>query len=193
MSSAPDFEGFTVAKGNLRCMTRRIEHRSTYEWPAARVYDALIDADYLKERLRVLSGNNELVDHAATTDGARFQVRQGVRAEAMPALARTVAGGDMVINRSEVWRREREGHYTGEVAAEVPGMPCLISGSLWLRDQVSPEKPPDDRSSELVVEGSVRVSVPLVGGKLENLVAEEVRNLLAEEARFTSDWLSRQS
>jgi hypothetical protein len=174
-------------------MTRRIEHRSTYEWPAARVYEALIDVDFLKERLRVLSGNNELVDHAPTTDGVRFQVRQGVRAEAMPSLARTVAGGDMTINRSEVWRREQEGQYTGEVAAEIPGMPCLISGSLWLRDQVSPEQPQNDRSSELVVEGSVRVSVPLIGGKLEDLVAEEVRKLLADEAQFTSDWLSRHS
>jgi hypothetical protein len=171
-------------------MARRIEHRSTSEWPAERVYEALIDIDYLKERLRELGGDNtQLLDHTVTADDVRFQVRQGVRAESMPSVARTVVGGDVMIDRSEVWRHEEKGQYTGEVAAGIPGMPCTITGSMWLRDLADTSGGP--QVSEFVVQGSVRVSVPFVGGKLEDLVADEVQKLLAAEERFRADWLSR--
>ena len=170
-------------------MARRIEHRSTFEWPAARVYEALIDSEHLKARLRELGGSStELLEHSVSDEDVRFRMRQAVRAESLPTIARTVVGGDLMIDRSEVWRREEEGNYTGEVAAEIPGMPCPISGSMWLRDLAPPE---GTQVSEFVVDGSVRVSMPFVGGKLEDLVADHVQKLLADEARFTADWVAR--
>jgi hypothetical protein len=167
-------------------MTRRIEHRTVFAWPASRVYEAYIDVDYLTDRLRTLGGRNELVEHAATPDGVRLRVRQVVHAESMPAVARTLVGSDLTINRSEVWRREQEGRYAGEVVAEVPGMPCSISGSQWLRDM-----PKHARESEFLIQGTVRVGIPLIGGKMEDLFVGEVRKLLTEEDQFTADWLTR--
>ncbi|GAA0539077.1 DUF2505 domain-containing protein [Saccharopolyspora spinosporotrichia] len=184
-------EGITVAKGNLRCMARRIEHRSTSEWPASRVYEALVDVDYLKNRLNEIGGTKtELVEHVATGEDVRFQVRQGVRAESLPPIARTVVGGDLMIDRSESWRCAEEGHYTGEIAAEIAGAPCSITGSMWLRDLAEPA---GAAVSEFVVDGSVRVNVPFVGGKLEEFVCEQIQQLLAAEERYTSDWLARHS
>lgn len=176
-------------------MARRIEHRSTSEWPAARVYAALIDIDYLKQRLAELGGSNtELVEHSETGDGVRFQIRQGVRAEHLPSVARSVVGGDLVIDRSESWRQEEPGHYTGEVAAAIPRVPGSITGSMWLRDVVANSSNlGSGPRSEFVVEGGVRVNVPFVAGKLEDLVADQVHKLLTEEARFTTDWLARNS
>jgi hypothetical protein len=168
-------------------MPRRVEHRTAFAWPADRVYEALTNVDYLTERLSTFGSRNELVEHAVTTDDVRIRVRQVVRASSVPPLARPLVGSDLTINRSEVWRRESEGRFAGEVAAEVPGMPCSITGSQWLRDV-----PGEASASEFLVVGSVRVGIPLVGGKMEGLFVDEVRTLLADEDRFTSDWLSRQ-
>ncbi|WP_243790264.1 DUF2505 domain-containing protein [Saccharopolyspora gloriosae] len=169
-------------------MARRIEHRSTSEWPASQVHAALIDLDYLRERLAELGGTrNELVKHTVDGDAVRFEVRQGVRTDSLPPVARTVVGaGDLVIDRSESWRREQDGHYTGEIAAEVAGVPCTITGSMWLRDQAT-----GTDASEFLVDGEVRVNMPFVGGKLEDLVADQVQKLLAAEERFTTEWLAR--
>lgn len=174
-------------------MARRIEHRSTSQWPASRVYAALIDIDYLKQRLTELGGGStELVDHSETGDGARFQIRQGVRAEHLPSVARTVVGGDLVIDRSESWREVEPGHCTGEVAAAIPRVPGSITGSMWLRDlPLDAAESSAGPRSEFVVQGEVRVNVPLVSGKLEDLVVDQVHKLLTEEARFTEDWLAR--
>ncbi len=172
-------------------MARRIEHRSTSEWPASRVHAALIDIDYLKQRLTELGGSNtELVEHSATDEGVRFQIRQGVRAEHLPAVARSVVGDDLMIDRSESWRREDAEHFTGEVAAAIPRVPGSVTGSMWLRD-LPPAASGQAPVSEFVVEGSVRVNVPFVASKLEDLVADRIHKLLAEEARFTTDWLAR--
>jgi hypothetical protein len=183
--SVPDLGEVTIAKGNLRCMTRRIDHRTAFAWSAHWVYRALVDVDYLTERLRTFGDKNELVSHNATDDDVRFQVRQVVRADSIPPLARPLVGTELTINRSEVWRREDEGQYAGEVAAEVPGMPCSIVGSQWLRNL------PEPQHSELLVQGSVHISIPLVGGKMEQLFVDEVGKLLTDEDKFTSEWLSR--
>lgn len=168
-------------------MPRSIDYRATYEWPAQRVYQVLADIDYLRERLRVLGGDNELVDHEVTADGVRFEVRQGVRAEVMPAIARTVVDGGLTIDRRETWREE-EGQYHGGVRAGVSGMPGTITASLWLRDLPSTQ---GAEVSEFVVEGSVKVGMPFVGGKLEELFVTEVSSLLTDEQRFTAEWLSQ--
>lgn len=170
-------------------MARRIEHRSTLSWPAHRVHEVLIDKDYLRDRLDALGGDEaELVEHSVTDDGVHLRVRQAVHADDLPSVARTVVGGDVKIDRSETWRREDDGHFTGEVAAAIPGVPCTITGSMWLRDVDGSEG-----TSEFVVEGSVKVSVPLVGGKLEDFVAEQVEKLLAAEESYAAEWLARRS
>ncbi|MHA6806008.1 DUF2505 domain-containing protein [Salinifilum ghardaiensis] len=171
-------------------MTRRIEHRSTNDWPAARVFAALIDVECLRERLDALSGQRAaLVAHEPTPDeeGARYQVRHSIALNALPSAARSVIHDDLTLDRSESWRPTGEG-YAGELAAEVRGVPCSITGSMWLHDLPGPGAAP---ASELVVSGTVRVGVPLVGGKLEDLAAEQVQKLLTEEEQFTTRWLAR--
>ncbi|MEV0699030.1 DUF2505 domain-containing protein [Saccharopolyspora sp. NPDC050389] len=165
-------------------MTRHIEFRSTYEWPAALVFAVLIDPGYLRERLRVLGGDNELLEHEATENGVWFRIRQGVRAEVIPSVARTVVGGDLAIDRAEEWSREADGGFAGEVTAGALVMPRSITAVQRLRDL------PAGAGCEFVVEGDVKVAIPLLGGKLEDLFAREVRGLLEAEHEFTVEWLS---
>ncbi len=168
-------------------MTRRIEHRSTSEWPAARVHEALVDIDFLKERLAELGGSDtKLLEHSSTDEETHFKIRQGVSAEHLPSVVRTVVSGDLMLDRSESWRCQGPGRYTGEVAAAIPRVPGSITGSMWLTDLDG-----DEKGSEFVVRGEVGVSVPLVAGKLEELAAERIRGLLEDEARFTYEWLER--
>ncbi len=44
--------------------------------------------------------------------------------------------------------------------------------------------------SALVVTAQVKVSIPLIGGKLEKVVAEQVEKLLAAEAEYAEKWLA---
>ena len=45
--------------------------------------------------------------------------------------------------------------------------------------------------SELVIRADVVVRVPLLGGKIEAVIADQVQQLLAAETAFTLEWLAR--
>ena len=44
---------------------------------------------------------------------------------------------------------------------------------------------------QLTARADVRVSVPLIGGKIEGVVGEQVRRLLVAETAFTDEWLAQ--
>ncbi|HEX3792642.1 MAG TPA: DUF2505 domain-containing protein [Pseudonocardiaceae bacterium] len=166
-------------------MARRIEHRSRSTWDAKTVYKALVDPAYLRDRLAAIGGKGaELVNRRSTADQVEFQLRHGVAAGDLPAAVRTLLGGDLTIDRRETWRPGPDGGYVGTVEVTIPGMPGDLSGTQLLRDL-------DGGGSELVVDGTVRVSIPLFGGKIEESVTDQISKLLDSEHEFTQEWLGR--
>ncbi|MHA6619703.1 DUF2505 domain-containing protein [Pseudonocardia sp. DLS-67] len=165
-------------------MSRQIDHRSTYPRPADEVYATMVDPDYLRARLHRIGGPSaDLLDHSADVEGARYRLRHGLDAEDLPSVVRSVLPGELTIERSERWTREDSGRYLGDVDVTMAGAPGSANGALRLRDL-------PDGGSELSVRADVQVSVPLIGGKIEGIVGEQVQKLLAAEAAFTQEWLA---
>ena len=83
-----------------------------------------------------------------------------------------------LVHRTETWHSDK----TGTVKAAVQGVPGEINGRMRLSDV--------DSGTEWVTSLAVRVSIPLVGGKIEKSIGEQVVKLLANEATFTEKWLA---
>ena len=165
-------------------MSRQFDYRATPPHPAAAVFAAMVDADCLRARLAALGGRNAaLLEHEADADSARFRVRHGLDPSDMPQAVRTFLPSDFVIHRLETWRRAGDGQYTGAAAVDVPGTPASASGQMGLRDASS--------GSELRISTDVSVNVPLLGGRIEGSVGEQILKLLERETAFTLDWMSR--
>jgi hypothetical protein len=162
-------------------MARPIEHRTTTTHPAARVFAALTSEDFLRARLRRLGGKSaELTSFTSQNGITRYVMRQTVDAEHIPPVARTVLRGDLVIARTEEWTSQH-GLFDGMIEATVPGSPASARGVTSLLDTGT--------GSELLVTATVKVSIPLVGGKIEALVADQLVSLLRAEGEFTQRWL----
>lgn len=169
-------------------MARQITHRTTAEFPAERVYSVMVDPDYLKARLERLGGPGAaLLEHHVDDNGARYRLRHGVDADVIPPMVRTLVNGDLVIQRDETLAPAGPGRYTGTVAVAISGTPASAEGSMRLADIG------DGISSEFVVEAAVTVRVPLLGSRIEGMVAEQIEGLLATESGFTLDWLRQHS
>jgi uncharacterized protein DUF2505 len=165
-------------------MARRIDHRSRSRWDAHTVYAALVDEGYLKQRLVALGGQNaELVARTAGADGASLKLRHGVAAQDLPQAVRVLLGGDLRIDRTETWRPDPAGGYTGTVTVTIPSMPGQMGGTQRLRDT--------GQGSELVVDGSVEIPIPFVGGRIEETVVGQIAQLLDAEHAFTEEWLDQ--
>jgi hypothetical protein len=50
---------------------------------------------------------------------------------------------------------------------------------------------PAGDGSELVLDGLVKIPIPLVGGRIEESVAEQIGTLLDSEHTFAEDWLTQ--
>lgn len=162
-------------------MPRPIEHRNGSTYPVDRVYAALTDQAFLRARLRRLGGkSSELSSFSIEGGTTLYTLRQTVDAEHLPSLARRVIRGDLVIERTESWTVVG-GQYDGTVEGAVPGTPASVRGVTTLLDT--------EIGSEMVLTGTVKVSMPLVGGKLEELIVDQLVELLGAEGRFTQSWL----
>ncbi|MBB4962732.1 DUF2505 domain-containing protein [Saccharothrix violaceirubra] len=164
-------------------MARRIEHLTSFAHPVGEVYSALVDEGHLRDRLGALGGKGGEV-LAFTSDGATtsYRLRQGVDASKLPSVARGVLGGDLVIDRAEAWTAAGR---TGTVEVTVGGVPGQVDGTITLSE--------DGTGTKLALTGQVKVSIPLLGGKLESLIADQVVELLDRETAFTDGWLDRRS
>ena len=163
-------------------MARSIDYRSTLRFPAEKAFAAMTDRGYLEARLRELGGpGSALLEHEASPDGARYRLRQGVSESDLPPVVGKVVGGNLVIERTETLRRTQDGRYSGDVEVAIPGAPAAANGTMTLAD--------DGDGSLFAVNADVTVKVPIFGGKIEEIVAEQVRRLLEAETAFTVRWL----
>jgi uncharacterized protein DUF2505 len=168
--------------GNLRRMASSLEHRSTFSTSADVVYGTLVDESFLTARLRDIGGKGAaLLDHSRDGDRATFRMRQGVDASRLPGAVRSILNGDLIVEREERWRLE-DGHHAGLSRVTITGVP----GEIQARSRIAGR----DSGATLVITAQVQVNIPLIGGKLEKVVAEQVGKLLATEAEYAEKWLA---
>ena len=163
-------------------MARSIDYRSTLAFPAEKVFAVMTDREYLQARLRELGGpGSELLELEASPESARYKLKQGLSESDLPPIVSKVMNGDLAIVRTETLNRTAPGSYSGDVDVAIPGAPASAAGSMTLADGGS--------GSVFEVHADVKVNVPLFGGKIEEIVADQVRRLLEAETAFTIRWL----
>jgi hypothetical protein len=163
-------------------MARQIDFRSPLPHPTDVVYATMVDAEYLRARLQRLGGPGAaLLEHQADPAGARYRLRQGLDRSALPPVVQNLLPGNLVIERTETIRPAGPGRYEGTVDVQVPGAPVTAVGRMQLNEGAG--------GSEFVLQADVTVHLPLIGGRIEETVVEQVRNLMAAETEFTREWL----
>lgn len=148
------------------------------------LYRIVTDKGYLTARLQELGGPSaSITELSAEPDRAKLIFQHSVPAEKLPSIARSLISGDLRIDRTETWTRSDEAEYLGTVVAGLAGTPARIEGSMRITAL-------NGGGAQLRGSGQVTVAIPLIGGKVESAVAEQINKLLAAEADFTADWLS---
>lgn len=170
------------SNGNLRRMATSLEHRSTFAEAAGTVFNTLVDEAFLTERLRAIGGKNAaLLGHSRDGERVTFRMRQGVDAALLPSTVRSFINGDLVVEREERWQPEGGAH-AGASRVTITGVPGEIQGRSRIAGSGA--------GATLVINAQVKVSIPLIGGKIEKVVAEQVGKLLAAEAEYAEKWLA---
>ena len=111
--------------------------------------------------------------------GMTVEIDQIQAAQGLPGFARKVVGEEINIVQSEDWTTPAKGN----IHVTIPGKPGEMSGTALLTED------PDGTTE--TVNLSVKVNIPLVGGKIEGLIADLLSKALRAEHKAGVKWLAR--
>lgn len=167
-------------------MSSRIEHRAEFPRPLDEVLAALAGEDALRDRLEKIGGHDAaLLAYTKSAGEIAYTVRQGIPADKLPGVVRSLHSGDLMVQREQSWRPAGDHQASGSATASVSGVPGAIKARWKLTESGG--------KTTLAITGEVKVSIPLVGGKIERSIAENVTRLLDHESEFVAKQLAADS
>lgn len=141
------------------------------------VYAMLVSAAF-RERVAEEAGATSWdVQVTETPDGVRSLVESTAPTSGLPGFAKSVIGSQMSIRQEEVYRGQQ-----GTLTVTLPGKPGSLNGQITLTE--------DGAATVQTVTAEVKVSIPLVGGRIEKLIGQVMGNLLKLQGRVGAAWLA---
>ena len=110
---------------------------------------------------------------------------QVLRSDRLPGVVTQFHRGDLRIRREEKWDPVTNGSATATVTGSILDAPASLTGTAVL------EPVAENGGARLKLRATVEVRVPLVGGKLENFIGNQLVELLIAEQRFTTTWIGQ--
>jgi hypothetical protein len=109
--------------------------------------------------------------------GMRVRLEQAHGSDRLPSFAKKLVGDEIRFIQEEAWST----HVAADFHVTIPGKPGEMNGTVTLAQT----------GADVVehIDLSVRVGIPFVGGRLEDLVAGFVRSAFEEENAVGLKWL----
>lgn len=147
------------------------------------VYALATDPEFLERKFAATGAKDVTVACDPTPEGgAHLLITRKVTVD-LPGFAAKFLQPTNTFVQTEDWgAATADGRRVCNYTVEVQGVPSSIAGTVTL----SPEN--GQTRQEIVAE--MKVSIPLVGGKLEGFAADSGKSVLAQEADFTNKELT---
>jgi uncharacterized protein DUF2505 len=157
---------------------KRVSHTLTYpETTVDAVYAMLADPAYRKavgDYQRVTDFSCEITPAAG---GMQVRLEEAHATDRIPSFAQKLVGSEIRFVQEESWTSTSD----ADIHVTIPGKPGDMTGSTSLTQS----------GADVVqhVDLAVKVSIPLVGGKVEGLIADFLGKAFAAENKVGVKWL----
>lgn len=162
-------------------MPALIDEVQCYDSDPTAVFDMLADEEFIIHK-STQSGSLEVsAGVQATGDRVIIHNRRVLPAK-LPGFVRRFVGETLPLDETQTWGAAAEdGSRKADFVVDFDGQPIAFSGTVTLR--------PDGDQTAVETEGSIKCSVPVVGGKIEKVAAEWISKYLNKEQRVGAQWL----
>lgn len=160
----------------------KLSQRDKYDVEPAAVFAMFCDEKFLLGKYEALGyPEYEVLEVEATERGARIKTRRHAPAN-VPGFAKRLFGETTEMVQTDVWGPEQDGKREGTWTIDVPGKPVKAGGTIRLE--------PSGAGSVVSIDGELKASVPLIGGKIESWAGGEAKEALVKEYEFGVSWLA---
>ena len=144
----------------------KFDDKHTFDKPAATVLRMFSDRAYFEKKYQALGYKDvKVLEHAADAKKFRIKVQYSAPNSApVPDFAKKFLGETNVVTQSDTWDLERK---TGRLEAEIRGVPVKVAADMKLADEGA--------GSANSLKWNLSCGIPLLGGKLEQLVAGDIQ------------------
>jgi len=116
-------------------------------------------------------------------DGARVVTKRDLPAQDLPDFVRSIVGGTLSVTESYDWSgASSDGGRDGSLVVEVAGAPVTLRAKVRLV--------PGGSTTAMTIDGELKASIPLLGGKVERAAAPAVIHAIRGEGRTGARWLA---
>ena len=148
------------------------------------VFTAISSAGWAERKARELRDGSLVVQRELRPDGGVLLAVSRQLPDGVPGYLERFLPKDGRVVQTDDWGPARpDGTRQGTWRADIAGAPAQVGGAMRFE--------PSATGSTYVIDGTVRVSVPLVGGKAERFLAELIGKLMDKEAEVLRGMVSR--
>jgi hypothetical protein len=160
---------------------KSINYDLRYDGATAGQVHAMLQDPAFREQVCDFQGVlRRTVSITAAGDGMSVKIDQVQAAQGIPSFAKRFVGDEINIVQEEQWTSRT----AGTVTVTIPGKPGEMAGDILVAE--------DDAGTTETVRMDVKVGIPLVGGKIEGLIADLLTKALRAENRVGREWLAQQ-
>lgn len=153
----------------------RVSHH--YDADVETVYRLISDPAFIERKYAGLGATDIVIETEEVDAAVHNVIRRKVTID-LPGFAKKVMSPTNTVVQTEQWSTpDAQGNRVCAYTVEVQGVPSRIKGTVTLT--------PADGGTSQDIEADVKVSIPLLGGKLEKFAIDSGTKTLADEATFT--------
>jgi hypothetical protein len=144
----------------------KFDDKHSFDKPAATVMKMFSDRAYFERKYKELAfWDVTVLEHEKSDRKFRIKVRYATRNDApIPDFAKRFLGESTTVTQQDTWDIAGK---TGKLEIEIKGVPVKISAEMTLKDE--------GKGSANNLKWNVSCGIPLVGGKLEKVIAEDIQ------------------
>jgi hypothetical protein len=162
----------------MSAMATRLTHDLTYDASLTDVGEMLMEPAFRERVCDAQGALRRTVTVGPDGGGMKVVVDMVLPASGIPGFAKKFVGDEINLVQTEKWSEIE----AGTVDVAIPGKPGQMTGTMTIRESGG--------TTTETVDMEIRVSIPLVGGKIESLIADLLRKALKAENNVGRQYLT---
>lgn len=144
----------------------KFDLKHTYDKPAAAVLKMYSDRSFFERKYKEIGAwDIEVLEHEKSEKRFRIKCRFSTKNDApLPDFAKKFLGESTVITQTDTWDLSAA---TGRLEIEIKGAPVKVSADMALKNAGA--------GSTNEMKWNVSCGIPLIGGKLESVVSDDIK------------------